>query len=194
MKYTFYTSLITLLFIISACQKDNQTIEQQNVPVGYVIANDSITEGYIYKEYNDTIPESLNNTESKSIDIDGDSEFDYKLTYSFSHSVTGSYWTSFAIYSLNGNAGFTADTSNEYVAKLNGDTINANYYWKNTSSYISSYSYITVPPNAGSHTTSNWTQAVDYIGIRIKKNGIYKYGWIKTNRNSHVIISSLIKK
>lgn len=183
---------VFFLFIIlafSSCKKEESDDCVSNA--GYAIATDDYTGCYAYLEHNDTIPSPFNNIESKSVDIDEDGELDYKLARSFSHSATGSSWTSFVIYSLNSNTEFIVDTTNEFVVEHNGDMINANYYWKNTSSYISTSTNLTVPPYSNTYTT-NWTEPIGYIGIRINKNGTYKYGWIKLN--NHIIISSLIEK
>lgn len=187
MKSVLLLAAVGMIYFV-ACKKEPCTSAD-----GFVTAADNATGCYTVKNYHDTIDPHYgpNGNGSFAVDMDNDGIVDFNFTSNFSHSATGSYWTNFAIYCGNNNAEFVADT-NDCVLEFNGNTIDANYTWKNTSSYIFTMGHYTVPGYTDYYYTS-WQTGTGYVGVRLKKGSAYKYGWIKVNKPSFAIVSSLIE-
>ncbi len=205
MKHTFYT---ILLFVISACQKEDPGISCGRL--GYVMANDNDTTCFQYarKQYNyelEALPTSWTFGVPIILDVDGNGQDDFEMRYLYEVSGITSVESFLYIRPMTEDGEIAVrDTFVQYpvsdsvtivVRRGQDEKIDATANWKNTACYVwqweENYTYPGLAYDVG-----GWDAG--YIPVRLKAGsdfiGGYKYGWIKIAQqgNDHIIVSSLM--
>jgi hypothetical protein len=187
MKY-FKLLYLILPFLVFSCDKDENNIETDNILFTDIIPDSTISSldslvyvgnddwGDCYKPY----PED--STAYYNLDINDDNQIDFRISHS--HWYGTEQWSphnwcsvfdnySIEIVSFNEHNEICADTNNDWPRYIPnqlkiGNRVDNDCLWnKKVTIYISSATCM-----------CSYSSSSNYLGIRIKKNDIWYYGWL----------------